>query len=404
MKFWNKMKRLAAGACVCTLMAGGLGKAGISEVYAAESSSVIENVSVTLTTSYGEAEEILEPVIEASGDGYSRGDYQYGTDHDKWRPGKKVRIDITINAEDGKVFPVSLNSSQCKVKGASFVSARALGDSQLQVKVDYTPVSVLGGTTWAGWDKTERKRATWKPVKYATGYSVTLYGDNKVVKRQKVNTTSLDMTSFMKGDDKTYYYEVKAVPTTSEEKKYLKEGIAVASTEDEYENGGKWNDNTDDGGSISGGNYILPDGEKSRNSWKQVNNRWYYFDENGNMVKGWRYINNAWYFMNSSGAMQTGWVSPTADSWFYLDANGAMCTGWIEPKPNDWYYLNASGYMQRGWLNVNGRWYYLDASGRMQQGWVMVSGVWYYFYPDGSMAANTTIDGWIIEANGAAHQ
>lgn len=404
MKFWNKMRRLAAGVCAIIMAAGALGQAGSLEAYGATNSSVVENVTVTLTANYGEAEEIREPTISVGGTDCSLGDYQYGTALDKWRPGKKVRIEITVEAGGGKVFPVSLNSSQCKVTGASFVSARALGDSKLQVKVDYTPVTILGGTTWAGWDKTERKKATWKAVKYATGYSVSLYGDNKVVKRQTVKGTSLDMAPFMKTDDKTYYFEVKAIPTTSEEKKYLKEGIAVASVDDEYDYSENWNDNTDDGGSIRGNNYILPDGEKSRNSWKKVSGRWYYFDENGSMAKGWRFINNYWYFMNSNGAMQTGWISPAANTWFYMNENGEMCTGWVEPKPGDWYYLDGNGYMQRGWANVNGRWYYLDNNGKMQRGWVMISGVWYYFNGDGSMAVNTFIDGWTIGANGAAYQ
>lgn len=403
MRLWNKVKKMAIGICAVCFMAANMGKAGIPEAYGADS-SVIESVSVSVTGSYGEAEEILEPEITVSGTDCYRGDYQYGTEIDRWRPGKKVRIDITVEAGEGKVFPISLNSSQCKVTGASFVSARALGDTKLQVKVDYTPVTVLGGTEWAGWDKTERKKATWRPVKYATGYSVALYGDNKVVKRQKVKGTSLDMAPFMKSDDKTYFFEVKAIPTTSEEKKYLKEGISVASSEDEYDYSENWNDNTDDGGSIRGSSYVLPDGEKSKNSWKKVSGRWYYFDENGSMAKGWKFINNHWYFMSSGGAMQTGWVNPSADSWYYLNDSGEMCTGWVQPSPGDWYYLDGSGCMQRGWTFVNGRWYYLDASGKMQRGWVMVSGVWYYLNNDGSMVTNASIDGWTIGANGAAYQ
>ncbi|MFQ9703380.1 MAG: hypothetical protein ACLR0U_16780 [Enterocloster clostridioformis] len=39
----------------------------------------------------------------------------------------------------GKIFPTSLNRSQCKVTGADFVSAKALDDTTLQVKVDYKP-------------------------------------------------------------------------------------------------------------------------------------------------------------------------------------------------------------------------------------------------------------------------
>ena len=61
MKVWNKIKRLAACTCVLVMAAGGLGNAGIGAAYGATSSSVIENVTVTLTTNYGEAANRLLP-------------------------------------------------------------------------------------------------------------------------------------------------------------------------------------------------------------------------------------------------------------------------------------------------------------------------------------------------------
>ena len=85
-------------------------------------SSVIEKVSVNLKTDYGEAGVIPEPVITVSTKGCTLEDIQYRTDYEKWKPGKKVRIEITVNADDGKYFPASLNRSECKVTGADFVS------------------------------------------------------------------------------------------------------------------------------------------------------------------------------------------------------------------------------------------------------------------------------------------
>ncbi|MBQ3802861.1 MAG: hypothetical protein II845_04110 [Oscillospiraceae bacterium] len=37
----------------------------------------------------------------------------------------------------------------------------------------------------------------------------------------------------------------------------------------------------------------------------------------------------------------------------------------------------------------------------MLTGWQTIDGVWYYFYADGTMAANTTIDGYTIDGSGA---
>lgn len=421
---WRHVKKAAAGAAACLAVLalpgaparpagilaepvsgaglGGLAADTFITAYGADS-SVIESVSITFKTEFGEQEEIPEPEITAGGGGYYIVDYQYRTEYEKWKPGKKVRVEITLAPEDGKVFPTSLNRSKCKVTGADYVSAKALDDEKFQVRVDYKPVTVLGNTTQAGWSSTYENRAVWKAVDYAPGYSVTLYGDNKVVKRLNVETANVDLSQYMKDQDKTYYYEVKAVPLTSDEKKYLKEGEAVSSTEQEFD----WEEMgsaTADGGDIKGNNYILPDGTKERNTWKKISNQWYYFDGNGNMARGWAAIDGFWYYMDGQGIMKTGWVNPSGDSWYYLSENGSMLTGWIQPEPGSWYYTDASGLMQRGWALVNGKWYYLGADGKMRTGWNMISDVWYYLNGDGSMAVSTEVDGWTIGADGTAPQ
>ena len=350
-------------------------------------SSVIESVSVSFKTVYGEPEEIPEPEVTVSGKSCSLGDVQYRTDYDSWKPGRKVRVEVTVVAEDGKYFPATLNRSKCKVTGADFVSAKALDDSSLQVKADYRPVTVLGDTQKAGWSSTSKKKAVWKSVEYAPGYTLTLYGDNKVVKRITVESNSVNLADYMTDMDKTYYYEVKAVPVTSDEKKYLKEGQYVTSTDQEfdwedYEKEEKRSQGPGDGGSFKGDNYVMPDGSKATDTWKLVSGKWYYFDGSGRRVKGWLQTGGRWYYMDQGGAMCTGWLSPGDGFWYYLGENGDMLTGWIQPSPGKWYYLEPDGRMKTGWFNDNGSWYYLDG--------------------DGSMAVNRTVDGWNIGQDGKA--
>ena len=350
-------------------------------------SSVIESVSVSFKTVYGEPEEIPEPEVTVSGKSCSLGDVQYRTDYDNWKPGRKVRVEVTVVAEDGKYFPATLNRSKCKVTGADFLSAKALDDSSLQVKADYRPVTVLGDTQKAGWSSTSKKKAVWKSVEYAPGYTLTLYGDNKVVKRMTVESNSANLADYMTDMDKTYYYEVKAVPVTSDEKKYLKEGQYVTSTDQEfdwedYEKEEKRSQGPGDGGSFKGDNYVMPDGSKAVDTWKLVSGKWYYFDGSGSRVKGWFQTGGRWYYMDQNGAMCMGWLSPGDGFWYYLGENGDMLTGWIQPSPGTWYYLEPDGRMKTGWLNDNGSWYYLDS--------------------DGSMAVNRIVDGWNIGQDGKA--
>ncbi len=401
---------------------------GVMTAHAAES-SIIEKMTVTLKASYGEPEEIPEPVITVSGNGCSLLDYQYQKDYDKWRPGQKVRIDITVEADAGKYFPTSLSRSDCKVSGADFVSAKALDETTMQVRVNYYPIMVLGATEKAGWSGDYQEKAVWKTVEYAPGYSVILYGDNKVVKRLTTEVNNIDLSEYMEDMDKTYYYEVKAIPITSQEKKYLKEGDLVTSTDQEFDweagddSDDGFSDNSGDGGSLKGNGYVMPDGSRVTNTWKKVRGTWYYFDENGNMVIGWMNYGDKWYYLTSSGQSQTGWLNDRG-TWYYLGPDGDMQTGWIQPQPGKWYYLSTQGKMQTGWLQLGNVWYYLASDGLMQTGWVQDQGRWYFFESNGAMrtgwmnengrwyyldsngvmAANTKVDGWVIGADGAAER
>ena len=57
----------------------------------------------------------------------------------------------------------------------------------------------------------------------------------------------------------------------------------------------------------------------------------------------------------------------------------------------------------KGWLSDDQKWYWLDKKTGMMfaGGWKQIDGKWYYFYTDGTMAVNTTIDGYTIGSDGA---
>lgn len=112
-------------------------------------------------------------------------------------------------------------------------------------------------------------------------------------------------------------------------------------------------------------------GDYATNSWGFINNKWYFFDANGNMVTGWYPVNGQWYYLNpADGAEQ-----------------GVMLTGWVrDASYNGWFYLNESGAMLTGWQQINGIWYYLNPISDGTRG---------------IMAVNTTIDGYYVNADGA---
>ena len=132
---------------------------------------------------------------------------------------------------------------------------------------------------------------------------------------------------------------------------------------------------------------------------KNSDGTWSYYRDNAPIKGQWIQDGN-WYYLNAEGTMVTGWLNDRG-TWYYLNGSGAMVTGWLNDN-GTWYYLNASGAMQTGWLNDNGTWYYLNASGAMQTGWFKdTDGRWYFLQSNGAMATNTTVDGYVLGANGA---
>ena len=348
---------------------------GIFHMYTAygAESSIIETMSIKFNTTFGDPEEIPQPQITISGSGVSIGDIYYKTEYENWKPGKKVRMEITVDAAQGKYFPVSLGRSKCRVTGADFVSAKALDNTTMQVKVNYTPVTVLGDTALAGWSSHDSEKAVWKKVDYAPGYTLTLYGNDKVVKRMTVTDNSVSLKEYMTDPDKIYYYQVKAVPVTAEQKKYLKEGEFITSKEQDVDDSEEeekekkhaatsQSSSTGPGvaGSLKGDNFVMPDGTLAVNTWKLVGGIWYYFNAEGNRTRGWFQYGGKWYYFDGNGYMKTGWVNTGNGKWYYLNPDGDMKTGWVNTGNGKWYYLNPDGDMKTGWLYDKNIWYYLN--------------------------------------------
>jgi len=126
-------------------------------------------------------------------------------------------------------------------------------------------------------------------------------------------------------------------------------------------------------------------------------------EEETTTATGW--VQNAdgtWNYLNAEGNKVTGWLqSPASGLWYYMDANGVMMSnGWVKDN-GTWYYLTSTGAMKTGWLKDNGTWYYLQSNGAMKTGWLNDNGTWYYFNASGAMLSNTTVDGYVLGANGA---
>ena len=106
---------------------------------------------------------------------------------------------------------------------------------------------------------------------------------------------------------------------------------------------------------------LNPDGTYPKAQWLWINNRWYYFNQEGYMFTGWLFYNNAWYYFeekegSEQGKMSLGWKE-IRGFWYYFSEevgaeNGKMRTGWQELK-GKWYYLNPQAGAENGKMLYN---------------------------------------------------
>lgn len=153
--------------------------------------------------------------------------------------------------------------------------------------------------------------------------------------------------------------------------------------------------------------YVDGSGIMAASTWLQVANSnsdsgydWYYFTQTGRVVRDeWEKINDKWYFFGDNGEMQTGWVE---DDMYYCGSDGVMVTGWQKLTPPDgfeddndyngpyetaddgmyWYYFGTNGKKVVPDDNgdnikqkkINGVYYCLREDGAMQTGWTCITG------------------------------
>lgn len=83
-----------------------------------------------------------------------------------------------------------------------------------------------------------------------------------------------------------------------------------------------------------------------------------------------------------------------------LTSTGASAS-WKQDSNNHWNYESASGSNLTGWNQIDGQWYYFNDNEVMQTGWINSNGNSYYFYGNGTMAHDTTVEGYYLNSNGA---
>lgn len=157
--------------------------------------------------------------------------------------------------------------------------------------------------------------------------------------------------------------------------------------------------------------------DKPALNWKQIQGKWYYFDQDGNRLhstiyKGyafdqdgvmvensWTNLDNQWYYADSSGRLAQNTWKKINGSWYYFNQTGSM----LSNTSVDGYLLTNSGAMaEKGWIKLDQNWYYVTPSSRISQDkWEKINGSWYYFDKNGVMLSQTTIGAYLLDSSGA---
>ena len=193
---------------------------------------------------------------------------------------------------------------------------------------------------------------------------------------------------------------------------------------------------------IDGVRYDFGENGVPKSGWVEDGGKKYYFDETGiektgfiatengtvylteehTLAVGLQLIDGKAYYFSADGIMQTGWVTLPSGS-AYFDTDGVRLYGWITVDGVK-HYLGTNGIAVSGSATIDGApyifgelgvpvtgWYtaadgtryYADENGKAMTGWAELDGKGYYFYNEtGAMAVSTTIEGYTIDANGAA--
>lgn len=149
----------------------------------------------------------------------------------------------------------------------------------------------------------------------------------------------------------------------------------------------------------------------------KLNGKWYHLDiTNNDSVGENRYFLTKDEFLRSQGFTWKADDYPVCNEKYdeksdnYLAVNEQSSLGYktqIDGKwyPNNgsWYFAKNSGEYVKGWNIIDNKWYCLGSDGKMESGWINYNGKWYYCYPgSGTMAVNTTVDGFKIDSMGVS--
>lgn len=211
----------------------------------------------------------------------------------------------------------------------------------------------------------------------------------------------MKVNSWVKSGDKWYYLKIDGSMATN----CIENGYAIGA----------------DGAWIEGSGwrqleYYGKHSRRSENENDPANKAWFYFDQNGLLkTNSWVETNGKWYYVRDDGSMATNcfidgypidmfgaWISD--GGWKKDDKGWWFSYGEGKGYPIEWKSFDDPLYDAYDYKNLTDGTtkYFFGRDGYMKTGWIQYDSKWYYLKDDGSMATNTTVDGYVIGDDGAS--
>ena len=115
-------------------------------------------------------------------------------------------------------------------------------------------------------------------------------------------------------------------------------------------------------------------GNAIKNTWRNIDSKWYHFDANGVAATGAQVINGQKLYFNEDGSQVKGGVVKNADGTYskYKEGSGELVTNeFFTTDGNVWYYAGANGKTVTGAQVINGQHLYFNADGSQVKGGVV---------------------------------
>ena len=105
----------------------------------------------------------------------------------------------------------------------------------------------------------------------------------------------------------------------------------------------------------TGVHYLTSDGSAAV-GWKQVDDSWYFFDEQAALLKDqWLTDETGEHYLTSDGSAAVGWKQ-VDDSWYFFDEQAALQTGWIDDGSGKRYWVRPEDKTlpHHEWIEIDG--------------------------------------------------